>query len=131
MLLTGDLACNAGMCSDWELNQRLFGSQAVTQSTESPSRTSTSFYSQKLWGIIFLVLELLAGWSGLQLGSLTPKICLSIFIHHTCMWDYPVHHLSVTPCLSAPLHVSNPPIHPDECGFFKPLVVRLPCSLIF
>ena len=24
---TGDLACNPGMCPDWELNQRLFGSQ--------------------------------------------------------------------------------------------------------
>ena len=25
---TGDLACNPGMCPDWELNQRPFGSQA-------------------------------------------------------------------------------------------------------
>ena len=24
---TGDLACNSGMCPDWELNQRPFGSQ--------------------------------------------------------------------------------------------------------
>ena len=31
---TGDLACNPGMCPDWELNQRPFGSQASTQSTE-------------------------------------------------------------------------------------------------
>ena len=31
---TGDLACNPGMCPDWELNQRLFGSQACAQSTE-------------------------------------------------------------------------------------------------
>ena len=31
---TGDLACNPGMCSDWELNQQFFGSQASTQSTE-------------------------------------------------------------------------------------------------
>ena len=31
---TGDLACNPGMCPDWELNQRPFGSQADTQSTE-------------------------------------------------------------------------------------------------
>ena len=31
---TGDLACNPGMCSDWELNQRPFGSQASTQSNE-------------------------------------------------------------------------------------------------
>ena len=32
---TGDLACNPGMCPDWELNQRPFGLQASTQSTEA------------------------------------------------------------------------------------------------
>ena len=31
---TGDLACNPGMCPDWQLNQRPFGSQAGTQFTE-------------------------------------------------------------------------------------------------
>ena len=30
----GDLACNPGMCPDWELNGRPFGSQTGTQSTE-------------------------------------------------------------------------------------------------
>ena len=30
----GDLGCNPGMCSDWELNQQPFGSQAAIQSTE-------------------------------------------------------------------------------------------------
>ena len=30
----GDLACNPGMCPDWELNLRPFGSQARTQFTE-------------------------------------------------------------------------------------------------
>ena len=32
---TGDLACNSGMCPDWESNQRPFGSQVSAQSTES------------------------------------------------------------------------------------------------
>ena len=32
--LVGDLACNPGMCPDWELNWRPFGSQASAQSTE-------------------------------------------------------------------------------------------------
>ena len=32
---TGDLADNPGKCPDWQSNQRLFGSQASTQSTES------------------------------------------------------------------------------------------------
>ena len=31
---TGDLACTPGMCPDWEVNQRPFGSQAGAQSTE-------------------------------------------------------------------------------------------------
>ena len=31
---TGDLARNPGMCPDWELNQRPFGLQTCTQSTE-------------------------------------------------------------------------------------------------
>ena len=29
-----DVACNSGMCPDWESNRRPFGSQAGTQSTE-------------------------------------------------------------------------------------------------
>ena len=32
--LTGDLACNLGMCPDWELNQQPFGLQAGAQSIE-------------------------------------------------------------------------------------------------
>ena len=31
---TGDLACNPGMCPDWESNQRPFSSWAGTQYTE-------------------------------------------------------------------------------------------------
>ena len=31
---TGDLACNPGMCPDWESNQQPIGLQASTQSTE-------------------------------------------------------------------------------------------------
>ena len=33
MPLLGDLACNPGMCPDWELNQRPFGLHASAQST--------------------------------------------------------------------------------------------------
>ena len=32
-LPTGDLACNPGMCPDWESNPRAFGFQASTQTT--------------------------------------------------------------------------------------------------
>ena len=31
---TGDLALTPGMCPDWELNRKPFGSQASNQSTE-------------------------------------------------------------------------------------------------
>ena len=33
-LSTGDLACNPGVCPDWELNWQPFGSQAATQSSQ-------------------------------------------------------------------------------------------------
>ena len=39
---TGDLARNPGMCPDWESNQRPFGLQAGTQSTE-PHQQGLSF----------------------------------------------------------------------------------------
>ena len=31
---TGDLACNTGMCPDWESNEQPFGSRVSVQSTE-------------------------------------------------------------------------------------------------
>ena len=45
MLPTGDLACNPGMCPNWELNQQPLGSQASTQSTEphQPGQISHHF----------------------------------------------------------------------------------------
>ena len=39
---TGNLARNSGICHDWELNWRPFGSQASTQSTE-PHQTGLDF----------------------------------------------------------------------------------------
>ena len=41
---TGDLAHNPGMCPDWELNQRPFGSQARSQPTR---------YSSQGWLFLF------------------------------------------------------------------------------
>ena len=41
---TGDLACNPGMCSDWELNEQPLGLQAGTQSTE-PHQPGLEFSS--------------------------------------------------------------------------------------
>ena len=61
------------------------------ESPEHPAVSSaalnpTGFYSQKLWGFIFLVLESWAVCSGLGLGLLAPKVSLPIFIHHMWMW---------------------------------------------
>ena len=39
---TGDLACNPGMCPDWELNRQSFGLQTSTQPTE-PYRPGLKF----------------------------------------------------------------------------------------
>ena len=40
---TGDLACNPGLCPDWELNWGPFGSQASTESIE-PHQSGNSSY---------------------------------------------------------------------------------------
>ena len=55
----------------------------------SATPTPTGFYSQKLWGLNFLVLEPWALWSGVGLGSLASERSVLIFIYHTWMWDHP------------------------------------------
>ena len=40
---TGDLACNLGMCPNWELNWQPFGSQAGAQSSE-PHQPGLAIY---------------------------------------------------------------------------------------
>ena len=42
---TGDLAHNPGMCPDWELNLRAFGSHAGAQSTEPPQPGQVLFFN--------------------------------------------------------------------------------------
>ena len=44
---TRDLACNPGMCTDWESNRQPFGSQAGAQSTESHQPGLNEFFM--LW----------------------------------------------------------------------------------
>ena len=48
---TGDLACNPGMCPDWESNQRPFGLQAGTQSTEPHQPWLLFFICAKFYDI--------------------------------------------------------------------------------
>ena len=49
----------------------------------SAAPTPIGFYSQKLWGFFFPVLEPWAVQSDLGLGSLAPKVSLLIFIYYT------------------------------------------------
>ena len=67
----------------------------------STASIPTSFYSQKMWGLMFLALEPWAGeaWSGLW--SLAPEITFPIFIyHHQCETS-----LLCVSALSTSLHV--------------------------
>ena len=47
----GDLACNPGMCPDWESNWRQFGLQASTQSTE-PHQPGFNLQLLRYWHIV-------------------------------------------------------------------------------
>ena len=47
--LVGDLACNPGMCPDWELNRWPFGSQAGTQSTEPHQPGQMYFFFETMF----------------------------------------------------------------------------------
>ena len=53
---TGDLVCNPDVCPDWESNQRPFGSQASTQSTELYQLGLIKIYFNKLHYIILYIL---------------------------------------------------------------------------
>ena len=60
---TGDLAHNPGMCPDWELNQRPFGSHAVAQSTEP--------HQPGMFGSFLMMLPQMAG---LELKEYSKKL---------------------------------------------------------
>ena len=64
---TGDLVCNPGICPDWELNRRSFGSQASTQSTEPrlPGLAEETFKRAR-------GLEMLGESLGVNFGSMDP-----------------------------------------------------------
>ena len=50
---TGDLACNPGMCPDWESNQWSFALQSCTQSTEPHQMGPFHFLYGVLWSTDF------------------------------------------------------------------------------
>ena len=70
---------------------------------ENPAVSSTDptpagFQSPKLWGLIFLALEPWTGWSGVELGSLAPKMSLH-FMSSTCGFGTSLFCISAFPPL--------------------------------
>ena len=86
-----------------------------TPEMSSTDSIPTGFYSQKLWGLIFLALELWAGGTGVGLGPLAPEISLLNF--------YPPHmDVGLRLCPSHQLAWMY--------FFFNPIVVGLPFIFI-
>ena len=53
---TGDLACNLGMCPDWESNQQTFGSwPALNPLSYTNQGSSLLLHSSKLWYLNLMV----------------------------------------------------------------------------
>ena len=98
----------------------------------STALTTTGFYRYKLWGFIFLALELWPVQSDLGLGLLTPKISwfLSTIREHVTTH---CHSLSIPSLPQSLCHTASPPFSTPtplppltrlgECGLFKSLVV--------
>ena len=72
----------------WVLCRKLLGTLEIF----CTNLISAIFCSQKLWGLIFLVLEPVVGRPDVGLGLLT-HMWVRIFIHHMWMWDQPIPHL--------------------------------------
>ena len=91
---TGDLACNPGMCTDWELNRRPFGLQVCAQSTEP---------HQPGCGLYFLIPLPLSPSLPTPLSSGNHQsalcvcesvsvlfLCLFCSLDYTCKWNHMV-----------------------------------------
>ena len=82
----------------------------------STDSISAGFHSQKFGELFFLALESWAGGPGVGLGLLVPEINLPKF--------YPHRYGASLVC------ICTSPTSLDGCGFFNPIVVRLPFTLI-
>ena len=91
---TGDLACNPGMCPDWELNQQPLSLQAGTQFTESHQpglhwvlkNTIILYFKNNImimWKNVFTVLKT----NNFSTLTYIPIQFLSPYIHVFYLWE--------------------------------------------
>ena len=82
---TGDLACNPGMCSDWESNQTPFGLQNNAQPTESHQPGlqlfKTRYLSTTLQHLDIIILTMIL-YSIIKIFQLNLSLCV-ITINHS------------------------------------------------
>ena len=81
---TGGLACNPGMCPDWESNQRPFGSQASTQSTELHQPGTNFFYCYSNTVVPIFPPLPSSSQPTLVSHSQSPHPCPCPWVIHTC-----------------------------------------------
>ena len=74
---TGDLACNPGMCPDWELKQWSSGSQASAQSTELHQPVLFFFIK---WKIVYIRIGRKA-WENSLYPEFTSFCSGSVYLH--------------------------------------------------
>ena len=79
--LTGDLACNPGMCHDWESNCQPFGLQASTQYTEPPARA-------RVWISVHLDIILLYSFLKISISEFLENVIrfFFFFLHAHSWW---------------------------------------------
>ena len=129
MLPTRDLACNPGMCPDWESNQRPFVLQASAQSTE-PHQPGPEFSIYKIISCANnddLLLSLLFGYLFISLSCLvalprTSSTILFYFIFYSLTYfiffNFYCYSITVVCIFSPSLHptpakpTSLPCLHP-------------------
>ena len=122
--LLGDLACNPGLCPDWEANWWPFDSQAHAQSTE--------LHQLGLFLFILLQLSQFSPFALLcpahpQFHSQHPHCCSCPWVSHTCSLTNPFPLFQTVPTSLCPSYYCQPiPWFYPSCFI---LLISLICSL--
>ena len=143
---TGDLACNPGMCSDWESNPQPFDSQAHAQSSElhQPGRNTLFlfhlyirekiifYYFVSMYVFIYIVQEELSPFSCHNFPlPYPPHLPLSIlFPFWLCPWDLNIHSSTTLPLLSSVIPLAPPLWLLSVCSLFQCLWLYYTCLFV-